>query len=372
VPRISVIVPIHNGVSFLPAFFDSLICALPDNAELVLVDDGSTEAVWEAVPEFPASCRVTRLSNDVNMGYSAAVNRAFAVASGEIIVQLNTDLILDRRCIAAMIKLIEREQRVGVVGSKLVYPTTGLVQHVGMAFGTHTKTHIYANLAANHPLCMKTRETQAVTGATVATTRRVLNLLGPLDEGYFNHNEDIEHCLIARNHGLRNFMCSESVAHHWESQSGPARFAQTKSSEAIFWSRWAASITVDLDSYIDEALDDLIARYPDLDGVSFQLLDLTRGIDNALVTGRLIARWPQLETTARSYRQMNNPQQRLSIALLLPHWVGAEPVPFIYLVDRHEELEYNALWFASRDRLVRHELVVDLTGAVIPTSELRR
>jgi hypothetical protein len=55
---------------------------------------------------------------------------------------------------------------------------------------------------------------------------------------------------------------------------------------------------------------------------------------------------------------------------VLPHWVAAEPRPFIYLVDRYRELEENALWFENRRRVVRDEIVVDLKGAALHTSEL--
>lgn len=369
-PQISAVIPIFNGSAFLPAFFESLNPALPAGAEVILIDDGSTEPVWDVVPTFPSSCNVIRLRNEMNLGYSVAVNRGFAAATGEIVVQLNTDLVLDVACITAMVELIAHQEGVGVVGSKLVYPTTGLVQHVGMAFGDHTKIHIYKDLPAAHPLCQPTRELQIVTGATVATTRRVLEQLGPLDEGYFNHNEDLEHCLLAVKHGLRNFMCADSIAHHWESHSGPARFAQTKTSDAIFWSRWGASIATDLGRYVDEAVDSLLSQRPDVEDLTFDLIDLSRGIDRAILIQRLDARWPDLDARVRHYRQLNNPIAPLSLPLLLPHWVVAEPVPFIYLVDSYRELEDNTLWFRNRASVVEDELIADLTGVVVHVSEL--
>jgi GT2 family glycosyltransferase len=372
VPRVSVIVPIFNGIAFLPTFFASLSQALPDGSQLILVDDASTEPVWEAVPDFPGAASVTRLRNDMNLGYSAAVNRAFGIIDGDIVVQLNTDLILEPNCIRAMIELIEREPKAGVVGSKLIYPTTGLVQHIGMAFGHHTKPHVYAELPANHPLCCRTREMQIVTGATVAMTRRVLDKLGPLDEHYFNHNEDLEHCLLAVQAGLRNFTCAESVAHHWESHSGPARFARVGSSEGLFWSRWGSCHQVDLGRFIDEALAHVLTLAPDLEHAPMQVLDLSRGVDQLIVFNRLKRHWRGIGSRVLNIRQMNNPAQRLSLPLLLPHWAAAEPVPFVYLADRYRELEDNALWFARRGSVVAEELIVDLTGAAMLTSELGR
>jgi GT2 family glycosyltransferase len=369
VPRVSVIVPIFNGTRFLPTFFASLLEALPEDTELFLVDDGSEEPVWDTVPEFP-SAAVFRLQNETNLGYSVAVNRGFAAASGDIVVQLNTDLVLEPECIRAMVGFIEREDRVGIVGSKLVFPTNGLTQHVGMAVGDHTKPHIFFQLPAAHPLCGKSRELQIMAGTTVAMTHRVLTRLGPLDERYFNHNEDIEHCLLASKHGLRNFVCADSVAHHWESQSGPSRYAQTAASDAIFWSKWGPHVTPDLGEFVDEGLDHVLNEAPHLADVEFHVVDLSRDIDQTIVLERILRRWTTARDHVNGFRQMNNRSRHLWLPLLLPHWYVAQPTPFIYLVDGYRELEQNVLWFQTRRKLVAEEIVVDLSGAAVRTSEL--
>lgn len=368
--KATVIVPIFNGVRYLPAFFASLRRALPPGTQLILIDDGSTEPVWDTVPEFSEAETLVKLQNSTNLGYSVAVNRGFAAATGEFIFQLNTDLVLDPHCITSMMELIRQESRVGIVGSKLVFPTTGRVQHVGMTMGHFTKSYVFGELPASHPLCCRTRELQILTGATVGMTRHVLDLIGPLDETYFNMNEDIEHCLLAVRHGLRNFICTESMAYHWKSQSGPARHAQVQPGEALFWSRWGGSYSVDLGGFVDEALDHVIAQAPHFEDVPFEVLDLSRGPDQAIVVDRLAARWPGIENRIRHYRQMNNPAGRLSLPMLLPHWAAVDPTPFVYVVDRYVELEENDMWFADRRRIVNDELIVDLRGAALLTSEL--
>lgn len=371
-PRVSVIVPLFNGVEFLPAFFASLQGALPAGSQLIFIDDGSTQPVWETVPEFAGAESIIRLRNEENFGYCVSVNRAFPLATGEVIVQLNTDLIFEPDCIDAMVDLIEREDRVGIVGSKLIFPTTGLVQHVGMAFGNYTKSHIFLELPAAHPLCCKTRAMQVVTGATAAMTRHVLDKVGPFDERYFNHNEDIDHCLLARRHGFRNFICADSVAHHWESQSGPARFAGVEAAEGLFWSKWGTEFESDLGLFVDEGLDHALGEAPHLEGLPFEILDLSRGADQPIVLNSLRRRWPGVETRVRHFRQAGNPSSRLRLPLLLPHWVAEEPTPFIYLVDRYRELTENERWFSGRRHAVEDELIVDLTGAALRTSELVR
>lgn len=369
-PRVSVIVPIFNGTAYLPLFFESLAGALPEGSEVILVDDASTERVWDTVPELPRAASVRRLSNRENVGYAATVNRGFAKAGGDVIVQLNTDLVLMDKCIAAMVDLISRESRVGIVGSKLIYPTNGLVQHVGMAFGNFTKRRIFSELPPDHSLCRTSRETQIVSGATVAMSARTLSEVGPLDEAYYNRNEDIEHCLLARRKGLRNFMCADSVAYHWRSQSGPARFARIAEGDSLFWSRWGSSIEADLGHYVDEALDHVVSEMPGLDDAPLRLLDLSRGGDQPIVQGRLEERWHQLDTADSRFRQMNNSESNLRLPLLLPAGTAATPVPFVYLVDSYRELEENTLWFEERAQTVGDELVVDTHGVAMRTGAL--
>lgn len=366
-PRVAVVVPIFNGMTFLPQFFASLAGALPPGSEVVLVDDGSTEPVWETVPDLTSASCVVRLRNDRNTGYARTVNRGLAATTAEIVVILNSDLVLQPTTITELTALIDRERSVGIVGSRLLFPTTNRVQHVGMAFGHHSQRHVFYDAMSTHPLTRRTRRVQITTGAITAMTRRTLDRIGPLDERYFNNNEDIDHCLKANRAGLRNFVCGRSEAHHWESQSGPARFARIEATEGLFWSTWGGSVETDLSRYVDEALDHLLDGSPDLLDADLQVLDLTRGLDAEIVVPELRRRWPALRYTD-SHRQMSSPEGPLRLSLLLPHWTVLEPRPFLYLVDRHRDLEENALWFQTRRGIVREEVVVDLNAVALTTS----
>jgi glycosyltransferase involved in cell wall biosynthesis len=370
VPKVSVIVPIHNSIEHLAAFFESLAAALPDQAQVLVVDDASTQPVFEAMPELPRAGNVVRLRNESNVGIAASTNRAFDLATGEIVVQLNSDLVLDVDCIATMIDLIERVgSQAGIIGSKLIYPTTGRTQSVGMAFGLCSKRHVFRHLPVEHALCRRTRELQIVAGATVAMTHRVLGLLGPLDDQLYNHNPDVDHCLRAAEHGLRNFMCAESVAYHWRNRCGPIRYARVEAAEAAFWSKWGNRWQVDLGRFFDEALDHLLGTYPHLAEAPFTILDLSRSADQEIAVKHLATRWDGVGGTTRSFRQLGNDSERLWLPLLVPNWLVHEPMPFIYLVDSHRELEENAMWFARRGQTVAEEVIVDLSASVCTTSE---
>ncbi|HEY0153147.1 MAG TPA: glycosyltransferase family 2 protein [Longimicrobium sp.] len=366
----TIIVPVFNGGRFLPAFFRSLGGALPHDSQLIFVDDGSTEPVLENLPEFPNAADVVILRNRENLGYSVAVNRGFGAATGEFIVQLNTDLILDPACITSMLALLQAEQNAGIVGSKLLYPTTRRVQHIGMGVGHFTKKHIYHQLPVDHPLCRRTRPMQIMTGATVAMTRRVLDRIGPLDERYFNAQEDLDHCMRAVDRGYVNYVCADSVAYHWVSQSGASRFARVREADAAFWATWHGRIRVDLGAFVDEAIDSVVTRYPHLAEYDFELLNLCRSGDDAILLDAVGRAWPRTANTGHHHRQVNNPDAAYWLPMLVPYWVQSNPRPFIYLVDHFQQLRENWLWFHERLELVRDELIVDTTGCVVTASEL--
>jgi GT2 family glycosyltransferase len=368
-PSVSVVVATYNGMEHLDAFFESLAIALPDRAEVIVVDDCSQEPVLEAVPELPQAARVVRLRNERNLGHSGTLNRGLAAATGEVLVQLNSDLVLDEDCISAMVEAIEREENLGIVGSRLLYPTTGRTQTVGLAFGQHSKRHVFRHFPGDHDLCRRSREVQVLSSATAAMTKRVFELLGPLDEEQYNHNLDLDHCLRARELGLRNYMSADSLAYHWRNRSGPIRYARVEAAEAAFWSKWGGLYEVDLGQFFDEALDHLLADRPQLQDDPFTILDLTRSADREIAVNRLGARWEGLNEGLRGFRQMNNDSDRLWLPLLVPHWLAHDPTPFIYLVDSHIELEENAMWFARRRGIVREEIIVDLSASVCTTSE---
>jgi O-antigen biosynthesis protein len=367
--KISIIVPIFNGIRYLPSFLDSLEAAAPEGSRVYLVDDASTEPVDTAVPSTALFMNAVRLRNDVNLGYSGSVNRAFSICDGDYIFQLNTDLILDPNCLTAMIEFLSTNKKAGIVGSKLVYPTNGRVQHVGMTFGQLSKRHVFEGMAASHPLCCRDRDCQIVTGATAGMTRQAFNALGPLDEAYFNSNLDLDHCLRSIKLGFRNSVVAASMAYHWVSQSGPARFAGFNEAQALLWRQWGAMIKTDLPRFLDEAIEFLLGTRPELAGVEFEILNLSTSIDEALIVDALDRAWPGVRARVAHHRTRNLAASQLWLPMILPHWKRATPQPFIYIVDSAQMLSQNSLWFERRRRIVTEEIVIDLSAAIYTTNE---
>ena len=79
-PNITVIVPTFNRASMLRQCIDSLLNQTIKPIEIIVVDDGSTDATAALASEFPA---IVRYLGKPNEGEGAALNFALPLARGE-------------------------------------------------------------------------------------------------------------------------------------------------------------------------------------------------------------------------------------------------------------------------------------------------
>ena len=86
----SIIIPVYNGESTIEVALRSVLSNLPERAEVVVVDDASTDRTVEVVRQFP----VTLVSHDVNKGPSAARNTGVQRSNGELLVFVDADVQL--------------------------------------------------------------------------------------------------------------------------------------------------------------------------------------------------------------------------------------------------------------------------------------
>lgn len=104
-PAISVVVPLYNEEDNVVAMQRELSEALAGmDYELVLVDDGSTDATVARVAQ---NERVRLLCFQKNAGQSAAMHAGIHAAKGAVIVTIDGDLQNDPKDIPALVKKLE-------------------------------------------------------------------------------------------------------------------------------------------------------------------------------------------------------------------------------------------------------------------------
>lgn len=91
---ISIIIPIYNAEKYLTDCIDSIINQKYNNLEIILINDGSTDNSQKICEEYANKDKRVKLINQKNQGVSVARNKGIDIASGEIIMFVDSDDIM--------------------------------------------------------------------------------------------------------------------------------------------------------------------------------------------------------------------------------------------------------------------------------------
>lgn len=107
-PDISVIVPCYNAERYLSVCLESLKAQRQPEIQMILIDDGSTDATGEMLDRFARSDPRARVIHVENGGVSSARNRGLALASGRYIAFVDADDALEENALKRLYDFAEQ------------------------------------------------------------------------------------------------------------------------------------------------------------------------------------------------------------------------------------------------------------------------
>jgi GT2 family glycosyltransferase len=217
---ISVVIPTYNRRDLIERCLDSLALQTHDDIEIIVVDDGSTDATTELVASRYPRARVERLPR--NSGFAAAANAGLRAARGAWVLLLNNDVTMEPDCIARMLETAKR------TGADIVAP---------LILWDDDRARIYSAgdrmRKDGRPEPIGFRQPRAdfappefIFGATAACglfRRDIFDTVGLLDESFGAYFEDSDLCFRARLAGFRAALAIGAVAYHIGSASQSGR-----------------------------------------------------------------------------------------------------------------------------------------------------
>jgi glycosyltransferase involved in cell wall biosynthesis len=121
-PRVSIVMPVYNGVRFIAEALASVQSEPGIDAEIIVVDDGSTDDTALAVSSLAANDPRIRLLSGEHKGVSSARNIGVRAASGQYVTFLDADDICPPGRIARQAqKLAGRPDAAAVIGETLLF-----------------------------------------------------------------------------------------------------------------------------------------------------------------------------------------------------------------------------------------------------------
>lgn len=131
-PLVSVLIPAHNEEQSIRATIASVLKSNYPNFEIVVVDDGSTDATPRILLELAAECPAVRvLIMKQNMGKPSALRYGLMACRGEIILAMDADAFLDANAMRWLVAHFVAGPRVGAVtGNPRVRNRTSLIAKI--------------------------------------------------------------------------------------------------------------------------------------------------------------------------------------------------------------------------------------------------
>jgi N-acetylglucosaminyl-diphospho-decaprenol L-rhamnosyltransferase len=203
---------------------------------ITVVDSGSLDSTPDMVErEFPN----VRLIRQPNIGFSAANNLALRDSSARAVLLLNPDTEIYEGTLDAALTRLWSEDRIGVVGVKLVtetgeldhackrsFPTplSALAHFTGFGRGKDASGPL-SQYRATHLGDDEPGEVDAVNGAFMLCRAEAVREVGLLDEGYWLYMEDLDWCHRFWDAGWKVFYEPAGTALHVKGGSSAGRRA---------------------------------------------------------------------------------------------------------------------------------------------------
>jgi O-antigen biosynthesis protein len=241
-PLVSIVVPVYNQLHHTW----NCLKALAETAgkvsfEVIVVDDGSSDATATEVPRIKG---VRFHKNPQNLGFIGACNAGAALARGQYLFFLNNDTAVQPGWLEPLLRSFEEFDRVGLVGSKLVYPDGRLQEAGGIVFSDGSGWNYGRFDHPDDPRYDYPREADYCSGAAILIEKQLFEQFGGFDALYKPaYYEDTDLAFKVRAAGLRVIYQPASKVIHFEGissgtdiSSGTKRFQVIN--QAKFLERW--------------------------------------------------------------------------------------------------------------------------------------
>jgi glycosyltransferase involved in cell wall biosynthesis len=121
VPRVSVVMPVHDGEGQLEPAVESILNQSLRELELIVVDDGSTDRTPLLLQQFAQRDPRVRVHRQDHSGIVGALNRGCRLARGRYLARMDADDVALPDRLAKQVAFLDQHQGVALVGGSVEY-----------------------------------------------------------------------------------------------------------------------------------------------------------------------------------------------------------------------------------------------------------
>jgi len=219
--KITAIIVNWNDKDVIGECIQSLLNQDRSEIDIIVSDNGSNDGSIDFICERFPSVQIIR--NEENLGFGSAVNRGLSAAKGDYLIFLNSDLILDPKCIGALAMFLDSNSSVGGAIPKILYHDQRdtinslgvLINYTGIAYPNLLGQRDPGSVEAFESAC----------GGIFMLRQEVYATVGGFDEDLFLYHEDHDLSWRIRLAGWKlKVTPNATMYHHYNFNKGVRKF----------------------------------------------------------------------------------------------------------------------------------------------------
>ena len=218
--EVAVLVLNWNGRTLLQQFLPSWLAHTPDYADLIIVDNGSTDDSVSFLQEHYRDVHL--LAFEENLGFAGGYNRAIEELDYQTVILLNSDVELTSGWLDQPMQLLNSSPEIAAVQPTLRAQRSpkdfeyagaagGFIDRLGYPF---CRGRIFDTIEEDRGQYTDSVDLFWASGACLIIRRAVYREVGGLDTLFFAHQEEIDLCWRLNARGWRIVSAPQSIVYH--------------------------------------------------------------------------------------------------------------------------------------------------------------
>lgn len=115
-PLVTVLMPVHNGETYLRSAIESILSQTFSNFEFLIINDGSSDKSVDIIESYKDE-RIRLIHNESNLGLPATLNKGIDLTQGKYIARMDCDDVSLPNRLKKQVSYMQAHPEIGILGT---------------------------------------------------------------------------------------------------------------------------------------------------------------------------------------------------------------------------------------------------------------